>query len=303
METPDLTEYSPQNRENPSCTDLALQEMLRFCGDYETHYLEEETKPRQIGAPFFFHTPSAETGVLLIHGFMAAPEEVREWADALYAKGYTVYAPRLAGHGTSAGDLAGRTYNEWMDSVDRGHAILKGCCKKIVVAGFSTGAGLALAQALFKPDAFEAVISVSAPLKFKSLSVSGVEAVNDWNRLCRALRLRCLTKEFVTNHADNPHINYLRSPIAGLVQVKALMKQVWKALPTLAVPALIVQGKGDPKVSDRSGKKIFDRIAHDNKTYREIPYHLHGIVRGPVASQLFSEVDLFLESLHINFQR
>jgi len=283
--------------DTPEWADLALKEMLRFCNDYETHFLEEETKPRQVGAPFFFHNPSADTGVLLIHGFMAAPEEVREWAEALYAKGYTVYAPRLAGHGTSAGDLAGRTYSEWMDSVDRGHAILKGCCKKIVVAGFSTGAGLALAQALFKPDAFDAVISVSAPLKFKSLSVCAVEAVNDWNRLCHTLRLRFLTKEFVTNHADNPHINYLKSPIAGLVEVKALMKQVWKALPTLAIPALIVQGKGDPKVSDKSGKKIFTRIAHDNKAYREIPFHLHGIVRGPIALDLFAEVDEFLKAL------
>lgn len=273
---------------------LALAEMLRFYADYEAHHRTGESKPREIGAPFFFRNPAATTGVLLIHGFMAAPEEVREWGEFLYARGYTVYAPRLAGHGTSAEELATRRFDEWMDSVDRGHAILKACCDHVVVAGFSTGAGLALAQSLFKPDAFDAVIAVSAPLKFKSLSVAGVEALNDWNRLCRALKLRWLTKAFVTNHADNPHINYLKSPIAGLVQVKALMKQVWKALPALAVPALIVQGKGDPKVNDKSGRKLFGRIKHSDKTYREIPFHLHGIVRGPVARELFAEVDAFL---------
>ncbi|SCY05794.1 alpha/beta hydrolase [Desulfoluna spongiiphila] len=276
---------------------LALKEMLRFYEEYETFAEEGVSKPRDIGAPVFLHHPDAHIGILLIHGFMAAPEEVREWAECLYEKGYTVYAPRLAGHGTSPADLAGRTCDEWMDSVDRGHAILKGCCPHIVVAGFSTGAGLALAQALFKPEAFQAVISVSAPLKFKSPSVAGAEALNDWNRLCRALGLSWFAKEFVTNHADNPHINYLKSPIAGLVQVKALMNRVWKKLPALSAPALIVQGKGDPKVSDKSGQKIFTRICHDNKTYREIPFHLHGIVRGPIALELFDEVNQFLDNL------
>jgi len=271
--------------------------MCRFHADYETHAVAEESKPRDIGAPIFYRHPAADTGILLIHGFMAAPEEVREWAECLYESGYTVYAPRLAGHGTSPADLAGRTCDDWMDSVDRGHDILKSCCTRIVVAGFSTGAGLALAQALFKPEAFQAVISVSAPLRFKSPSVSAVEALNDWNRLCRALGLSWFTKEFVTNHADNPHINYLKSPIAGLVQVKALMKKVWKKLPALSPPALIVQGKGDPKVSDKSGKKIFTRIAHDNKTYREIPFHQHGIIRGAIALELFAEVTHFLDTL------
>ena len=276
---------------------LALTEMLRFYDDYDAFAREGESKPRHIGAPVFLRHPEAQTGILLLHGFMAAPEEVRQWAEFLYGLGYTVYAPRLAGHGTSPADLAGRTCDDWMDSADRGHAILKTCCTRIVVAGFSTGAGLALAQALFKPEAFEAVISVSAPLKFKSLSVSGVEALNDWNRLCRALGLTWFTKEFVTNHADNPHINYLKSPIAGLVQVKALMKRVWKGLPDLCPPALIVQGKGDPKVSDKSGRKLFARIGHENKTYREIPFHQHGIVRGPIAAELFAEVERFLKSL------
>lgn len=289
-------QLNPPN--TPAHEALALQEMHRFYEEYEAHEIKDESKPRTIGAPFFFHRPAADTGILLVHGFMAAPEEVRQWAEFFYAKGCTVYAPRLAGHGTSAQDLATRTYHDWMDSVDRGHGILKTCCKKIIVAGFSTGAGLALAQALFKPDAFQAVISVSAPLRFKRLSVAAVEAVDDWNRLCRALGLKLLTKEFATNHADNPHINYLKSPIAGLVQVKALMRQVWKGLPTLAPPALIVQGKGDPKVSDKSGKRLFSRIAHADKTYREIPFHLHGIVRGPIARELFAEVEAFLARLN-----
>jgi carboxylesterase len=146
------------------------EESLLFERDYKKYFLEGETKPRHIGEPFLLHRPETNRGVLLIHGLMAAPEEVREWADFLYSQGYTVYAPRLAGHGTSAVDLAEQSYIDWVDSVNRGHDILKTCCGQIVVAGFSTGGGLALHQAVNKPKAFAAVISISAPLRFKSVS-------------------------------------------------------------------------------------------------------------------------------------
>jgi alpha-beta hydrolase superfamily lysophospholipase len=80
---------------------LLAAESALFIKDYEKNYCEGETKSRDIGMPFFLHSPGSDTGVLLIHGLMAAPEEVREWAQFLYEKGLTVYAPRLAGHGTS----------------------------------------------------------------------------------------------------------------------------------------------------------------------------------------------------------
>jgi len=129
------------------CKRLMRRESLLFAGDYRKHFLAGETKPRQIGEPYLLHHAETNRGILLIHGLMAAPEEVRQWADFLYSRGYTVYAPRLAGHGTSVADLAQHNYSDWVDSVNRGHAILKTCCEQIVVAGFSTGAGLALHQA------------------------------------------------------------------------------------------------------------------------------------------------------------
>ncbi len=276
---------------------LALHEMLRFYDDYDIHTREGEAKPHTVGAPFFHHNPTSDTGILLIHGFLSAPKQLREWADNLTAQGYTVYALRLTGHGTSCEDLKTRTHGEWMKDVDRAHHILKGCCKKVIVAGFSMGAGLALAQALAKPDAFQGVISVSAPLKLKKRASAGAEALDDWNRLCRTVGLRWFTKEFVSNPTSTPDINYLKCPIAGVVQVKALMKSVWRGLPDLAIPALIVQGKGDPSVHTMSGKKIFQRIAHPCKIYREIPFHRHDIVQGPIAQELFAEVTAFIATL------
>jgi esterase/lipase len=279
------------------CKRLMQHESLLFERDYIKHFLAGETKPRPIGEPYLRHHPETNRGVLLIHGLMAAPEEVREWADFLYSRGYTVYAPRLAGHGTSALDLAKRNYTDWVESVNRGHNILKTCCEQIVVAGFSTGGGLALHQAITKPGAFAAVISVSAPLKFKSISSGFAEHVDRWNSILRNIGIKSLCRDFVPNHPDNPHINYHRCPVRSIVQVKALMKKVYAVLPALSIPALIIQADNDPKVEGKSGRKIYDRISSAEKKYREIHFHLHGIVRGEITRDVFPEVENFLNRL------
>jgi alpha-beta hydrolase superfamily lysophospholipase len=110
---------------------LLAAETALFIKEYEKSYCSGESKSPEIGMPFFLHAPLSDTGVLLIHGLMAAPEEVREWGQFLHEKGLTVYAPRLSGHGTSSKDLSVRNYHDWLDSVDRGHAILKTCCKAL----------------------------------------------------------------------------------------------------------------------------------------------------------------------------
>jgi len=51
--------------------------------------------------------------------------------------------PRLRGHGTSPQDLAERSYQDWLHSVDRGYAIMSSICRGWWWC-FSTGAGLAL---------------------------------------------------------------------------------------------------------------------------------------------------------------
>lgn len=287
---------------SPLCRQLLENERHIFESEYQQYYLEGETKPQNIGQPYLLHNPGSSRGVLLIHGLMAAPEEVREWADFLFSKGYTVYAPRMAGHGTSADDLSNRQMNEWVESVNRGHDILKTCCKHITVAGFSTGGAVALHQAINKPGAFEALISISAPLKFKKFSAHFARPVNNWNSALRLLdsvtptfidTAKC-RKEFATNHADNPHINYLRCPVSSIVEIQRLMKGVQKNLASLTVPTLIIHGTHDPKVDVKSARELFKRLPDGQKYYKEIDFHLHGIIRGDIAQEVFQEVAAFL---------
>ncbi len=277
---------------------LLDNEQRRFDNDYALYFVDGESKPKPIGAPFLLQHPSSRKGIILIHGLMAAPEEVREWADFLFSKGYSVYAPRLAGHGTSPKDLAGRRYSEWVASVDRGYDILKKKCDNIIIAGFSTGAGLALFNSIQNPEKYDAVISVSAPLKFKSVSAAFVEVLHAWNSFIQMAGIEKMGKIYAINHPDNPHINYHRCPIKAIVEVRALMRHVYRGLSGLRIPALIIQGKNDPKVDDRSGRRIFNQLKNDAAHYSEISYHQHGIVRGKIASSVFDTVTRFLATVY-----
>jgi carboxylesterase len=287
----------PESDIPKACRERLEKEYALFQADYQKYHVQGETKPSDIGSPFLLHHPGSQNAVLLIHGFMAAPYEVRQWADDLFSKGYTVFAPRLSGHGTSAMDLATRNYTDWRESVERGYEILASCANRIIVAGFSTGAGLALDQAIRHPDRYHSVISVSAPMKFKHLSSTFSETIERWNMIFKALKLSSFQKQFAKNHPDNPDINYHRCPIHGFNQVKALMRNVYQGLPGLSIPALIIQGNQDPKVSPEAGKLIFDRIRIRKKTMVEISHHQHGIVRGQVGASVFSRVHDFLSQV------
>jgi carboxylesterase len=277
--------------------DLLAAELARFERDYGLNFLEGETKPAEVGRPYLLEAPAAATGILLIHGLMAAPLEVRELAEGLHAAGYTVYAPRLAGHGTSADDLANQSRQDWRESVERGYAVLTQRCERVIVAGFSTGAGLALDQAVRHAERYAAVIAISAPLVFANpfSNVAGLACLA--NRLLKLLGLARFSRDFATNHPDNPDINYRRCPLKSLYQVGLLMRRVYLGLGAMKLPTLIVQGNGDPKVAPVSGPALYRRIGSRTKRFALIECRQHGIVRGPAAAATLAAVSDFLAAL------
>lgn len=279
------------------CQQLLDAEQNLFDAEYQRHFIAGESKPTQIGRPFLLHNPTAKRGILLVHGLMAAPEEVREWAEYLFAEGYTVYAPRMAGHGTSAEDLARRSHTEWSASVRRGYAILRSCCDEIIAAGFSTGAAVMLQQVIEYPQDYRALISISAPLRFNKFSARFARPLNHVNRLLSATGFAHRGKRFVHNNADNPHINYLRCPVASIAEIQNLMGHVRPKLAQIHIPALIMHARQDPKIHVQSARDIHRGLGSQQKDYHEVDFHLHGIIRGKISQQVFSRVTEFLQRL------
>ena len=202
---------------------LLQREKSEFEADYRRFARQGESQDLQVGMPFLVKGRSRAIGVVLIHGYLAAPLEVREAADYLGGRGVWVYAPRLKGHGTSPEDLARRTYADWVKSVETGYGVLRNICRRVVVGGFSTGAGLAL-EFTSRLKEVAGVFAVCPPLQLQIFSSRFAPAVDTWNRLMNRVRLDGAKVEFVENNSENPHINYLRNPIAGVRELERLME-------------------------------------------------------------------------------
>ena len=265
--------------------------------EYESHYhkfyIQGESKPMDVGMPFLVKGKSKNIGVLLSHGYMAAPREVENLARYLGSIGYWVYVPRLKGHGTSPDDLATRSYQDWVMSIDRGYAIISSICKRVVVGGFSTGAGLALDLAARVKEA-AGVFAVAAPMTLKDFSAKFAPAVDTWNRIMDKAYGKGPKMEFVENKPENPHINYLRNPISGVREIERLMDDLEPKLPDLKVPSLIVQSSRDPVVDPKGSRKIFELLGTDDKEYRLFNFDRHGILLGDGSEKVHKAIGEFI---------
>jgi len=272
---------------------LIKQAIDEFNEEYDRYFVERESKEKRIGMPHLIRGNSRKYGILLIHGYMAAPAEVYPLAQFLNKQGYWVYIPRLRGHGTSADDLENRTYTDWIRSVDRGYAIISNLCRNVMVGGFSTGAGLALDLAI-RVQNIKAVIAVSPPLRFQDFGAKFVPAMDIWNRLMSTVRLNGARKVFVLNRPENPHINYPRNPVSGVREIDHLMDSVESRLPELNIPALVVQASMDPVVSPKGSRRIFDLIGTQNKRYALFNFERHGILLGEGAAEVYQTIGQFI---------
>ena len=83
-------------------------------------------------------------GCVLLHGFTAAPKEMRALGSYLAARDYTVRGVRYAGHGTRPQDLASTTWHDWVASAEAAVAELRGRCSQVWSIGLSLGGLISL---------------------------------------------------------------------------------------------------------------------------------------------------------------
>jgi esterase/lipase len=240
--------------------------------------------------------------VVVVHGYMAAPEEVRGLAEYLNRKGCWVYAPRVRGHGTAPEDLALRSYQDWIASMDEAYALMSCYCRHVVVGGFSNGAGLAL-EAASRIAAIEGVFAVSPPLRLQDFSARFVPAVAIWNRLMKRFGGNGARKEFIANQPENPHINYTRNPISGIRELERLMDRVEDCLKNVHVPAVVVQSAADPVVNPRGSRRVFDRLGSSEKKYILFNLDRHGILLGPGSEQVYRVIGNFIDDIRERLKR
>ncbi|WP_020677187.1 alpha/beta hydrolase [Geopsychrobacter electrodiphilus] len=209
--------------------------------------------------PFLFE-PDKTNGkaLLLIHGFSGTPYEMRALGEFLCARGYVTLGVRLDGHGTTPEDLSRYRWQDWLQTLERGYAILQKTGMPISLVGQSTGALLGLALSRHKPLSRLVLLSPFLSLK------------HPLARFSRFLKYLIPFQQRTLPPLQQLHY-YERRPLAGIEQILRLRNELKPTLKRIMLPTLILAAEGDQTVARDSALTLFHLLGSPQKEF-----HLFG---------------------------
>ncbi len=204
----------------------------------------------------FFLSPEKPNGqaVLLIHGFGASPREMFPLGEFLRKHDFTVYGVRLPGHGTSPEDLATRSAEEWLTTIEHGYQSLLAMNFEVSVAGLSTGALLTLK------------LAQQHPLK-KLILLSPFLQLHHFLAPFAGLLSYLIPYQKKDISAVEQPFYYQQRPLKGIAQINRLCKQLRGRLDSITTPSLILTSTGDATIAKGTAAKIHQQLGSSNKQF------------------------------------
>jgi esterase/lipase len=222
-------------------------------------------------------------------------------AQYLYSLGFSVYIPRLKGHGTAPEQLANVTAEDWIRSYLRAVTIVKNTCQHVILGGFSAGGLLALEAASLHKD-IVGCFAISPCLQLMDPATRLVPLVVGWNQIMDTLHLPSAAYRRFTNEPENLDTNYPLNYLSGVHQLERLIQRTRSHLSEIRSPMLLVQGDHDPVVNPASAKEIMGHICSEEKELAMMSFDRHVIVRGEGCEVVFERVGEFVKKIASRFQ-
>jgi len=225
--------------------------------------------------PDSFELPGGQLAALLIHGLTGSPPEMRPLGAYLAARGLTISAPLLPGHGTRPEDLNHTSWEDWYGCVEASYRQLLGAHQTVFVVGFSLGALLAVHLA-----ANQSVAGVAA--------LSPALRVRDWKApfagYLRSL-IHFVPKDLDPNHSDladkSAYQLFWQYPCwstESVHQLVRLQKVVRLELGRIRAPAFVAYSTNDASIHPQSGPTLFRELGSDDKVELVLHNSGHGIL-------------------------
>lgn len=209
----------------------------------------EEGKP--------FSAAGSNVGCLVMQGFTGTVGSVRYYARQLAAKGLSVEAPRLTGHGTRWQDVNGVSYRDWIHDAEEAYESLAGRCDTVFVTGLSMGGTLALYLAEQHPE-IAGAIPINAPIFMTDKRVP----------LLPVLKHLIASTPAIASDIMEPGVvepAYDRTPTGGAHEMVKLLAVTRKDLGRITQPLLVMRSTHDHVVPHTCGPFIMEHVASKDK--------------------------------------
>ncbi len=269
------------------------QDLKRFDHAYTRFYSIVNSKPKEIGKPFVLYNSHFDRGMVISHGYKAAPKEIEDLAYFIHEQGINVYAIRIEGHGTLPQDLKETSYTHWIDSFNRGFAAMRQVSKRLYLCGFSAGGLLALVAAASKQHKIDALICINSAIEINDMRFNyflpTIGVLSSWLSIINS------DLEYIHSDPENPDINYDKHYVNSIMELKKLIDYTRSLLDKVTTNTLIIQGDNDPVVHVDSANIIFEGISSEVKRVEIIPANEHVIVTSERKTQVFEAVKVFLD--------
>jgi carboxylesterase len=224
----------------------------------------------------------------MVHGFSGSPASMRPIGMWLAERGLAVLAPRLAGHGTTEEDLAGRRWTEWVEEADAALTGLSSRCDRVVVFGQSMGGAIALLLAADRPN-----------------DVAGLALTNPYVR-DRKLALVPLVKHVVRSvkgvagdiRKPGPgEGGYERIPLAAVATMRRLLTTADRRLSMVTAPLIVFRSGQDHVIPKGNPERVLARVGSARKELVLCPNSYHVISLDNDAEMVAGRVLAFARSL------
>ena len=237
----------------------------------------------------FYNEGTNGKGVLLIHGLTGVPSEMKWVGKALHKKGYTVYAPLLAGHGADEATLVKTRWQDWLESVLTAGEEFRTKVDHMFSAGICVGGKLGMLAAKQQPKLFDAVALYSSCFRYDGWNVPTHYKLFSYLPLWTAQIPVFKDIKFAETPSIGIKDERLRKamqrlstegvlddfPVPSLKEMLALSKEVKRQLPSMTTPTLILHAREDDLSNPRHSHYIDRNIGAPHEFHwLEDSYHM-----------------------------
>ncbi|MNI45709.1 Carboxylesterase [compost metagenome] len=212
---------------------------------------------------------------LLLHGFTGGPFELQPLADYLEAYGKPCEVPRLPYHGEMRHNLKHSHWTNWVSSAEGIAGQMTREHGGFDLIGFSMGGLLA------------AYLAVRYPVRRLVLLNTAVVYVSP-ARFIKVIQEDWLDGELI------PLSKMKSTPLRATWQFTRLVRHLKPEIAQVKVPTFIGQSKMDQVIHPHSATYIYKKIG-GQRELKWYPNSKHLICLGKDASELFREVEIFLD--------
>lgn len=241
---------------------IVLILLSKAANKFHTSFLDKQFERNKegiiLGAEPILIEKSNETAVLLLHGLNSNPSMWQEYAAFLANKDITVYAPLIAGHGTSVFDLEKTTYKDWIKSTEEAYLSLQNKYENVYVVGMSLG-GLLTLDLAAKYN-LNGIIVLNTPIYFNSKLIEFVYIVT----LVQDYYVKGIFPDD-EYYIQEQFKNYKAISYITILEILNLIEDVNLNINKIEEPTLVVQSFNDDIVDPKSGLFILTNVNSKKK--------------------------------------